>query len=459
MIYKFNKIHISFVLIILLLLSCGKDFSKIKVATYSGGAISAKSLLDEYAGLSEDEKKSTKSYDDFYKLVRKIALEKIIIENAVRDGLDRRDDFINKIEETKNSIGFEILKKKNVTDKILIVENDFLRYKKAYTLYQIVKRSDILNENKLAESKRFLDSLSKSIKTLEQFKETAAKYSDDITSKKGGYVGEIRIGIMEEEIDKQLEKLGVGKVSTVIETSVGYHLIFIESEREKNIEELIRDKSIYDEIYRMKEEELENQWYEKLLKDNSYKLNETVLKEKKKDGEIVAQYDNEKITRKEVFETVEKLRQNGAFPEPTFDELIRLVKNLSLGMILNKKIASDSVISTKEFSEKLDVRKRFLLRDTYVSENLKIKEITSEEINAFYDENKKTLFTFKLENGKDFLQPLNEVEEFIKQKIEETRYKESRYELYKMLIEESNFNVIEKELNSIIQITNKTDKS
>ena len=106
-----------------------------------------------------------------------------------------------------------------------------------------------MNENKLAESRRSLESLSKSIKTLEQFKEAAIKYSDDITSKKGGYVGEIRIGIMEEEIDKQLEKLGVGKVSTVIETSVGYHLIFIESEREKNIEELIRDKSIYDEIY------------------------------------------------------------------------------------------------------------------------------------------------------------------------------------------------------------------
>ena len=194
------------------------------------------------------------------------------------------------------------------------------------------------------------------------------------------------------------------------------------------------------------------------MKDNSYIFNETVLKEKKKDEEVVAQYDNEKITRREVFETVEKLRQNGAFPEPTYDELIRLVKNLSLGMILNKKIASDSVVSTKEFSEKLDVRKRFLLRDTYVSENLKIKEITPHDINTFYNENKKTLFTFKLENGKDYLQPINEVEEFIKQKIEETRYKEARFELYKMLIEESNFNVIEKELNSIIQIINKTDK-
>ena len=138
MIYKFNKIHISFIIIILLLLSCGKDYSKIKVATYSGGAISAKNLLDEYRVLSEDEKKITKSFDDFYKLVRQIALEKIIIENAVRDGLDKRDDFIGKIEETKNSIGFEMLKKKNVTDKILIVENEFLRYKKVYILYQIV---------------------------------------------------------------------------------------------------------------------------------------------------------------------------------------------------------------------------------------------------------------------------------------------------------------------------------
>ena len=449
--YNFLNKTASLIIFILLILfvSCDSDDNRI-VATYDGGFVTFKDMKVEIDGYTDPEKSNLSSKNDFAKVARKLALENILIKDAINSGISQNTEFLERLQDSKNNIGFEILKKKNVTDKIFVAETDYYRYKKIYSLYQIVKRTDIPDESKITASRNLLNNLLKSIKNLDQFKNAAAKYSDDVTSVKGGFVGEIKLGVMEEEIDKALENISVGKVAGIVETSAGLHLLYVDNIREVELDELLSDKRIGDDIYKAKEEYYENEWYEKLLSDSKYKLNVEVLKKKVYDDEIVAQYEDEIITRREAFESVDKLRQNGAFPEPTFEELIRLVKNMSLGIIIKKKLNSDSLLNSTEYKDRIKKEEEFLLKNEYIAKNVKIKTITDSEIVNFYNDNKKTLFTFALDNGKEYVQPINEVKEFIIQKLTDNYSTESKYEFYREVIEKNNFKVEDKNLELFI---------
>ncbi|HQJ05777.1 MAG TPA: hypothetical protein PLI57_05315, partial [Spirochaetota bacterium] len=141
---------------------------------------------------------------------------------------------------------------------------------------------------------------------------------------------------------------------------------------------------------------------------------------------------------------------NGAFPEPTFEELIRLVKNLSLGIIIKKKLNSDSLLNSAEYKDRIKKEEEFLLRNEYIARNVKNRSITDLEIVSFYNNNKKTLFTFTLDNGKEYVQPINEVKEFIIQKISDSYSAESKYDFYRDVIEKNNFKVDEKKIDLFI---------
>ncbi|HOV15578.1 MAG TPA: peptidylprolyl isomerase, partial [Spirochaetota bacterium] len=407
---------INYFLLFFLFFSCTTNSSKIILARYDKGVVNLQEAIDEYKNLSEQDKQKYKSDEDYFKLVRKVALEKIMIDKAIQDGLLKEDEFIKKFEETKKNIAYNILKKKHVLDKITITETDYEKYKKSYELYQIVKRTDILDENKIKQSKKILENLKNEIKNIDQFKDAAKKYSEDITAGDGGFVGNLRLGIMEDEIDKVMEKIQVGKVSNVIETNVGLHLIFVNKIDKVEFNDLLQDKKLYESIYNRKVEAIENQWYDNLLKSSSLKIDKDKLKEKKYDAEIIVSYKDKKITRDEINKTVDNLRQ-GTFPEPTSEELLNLVKNMGLKLILEDMMESGEVINSSEYKERIEKEKIYLLKNDYIAKNMINHQITDSDIKKFYDENKTTLFTFKDDKNRDFIQPVKDVEKFIIQKL------------------------------------------
>lgn len=436
--------------------SCSGDFNKVIIARFDNGYVTLKEAIDEYYTLSEKNREEIKTKNDYFKHVRKIALEKILLLDAIEQGLDKEEEFIKKIEETKEKIAFDILKKKNIYDKIRIVEADYSKYKKLYTFYQIVKRIDILDKNKIEEAKKILISFSKSIKDLPSFMEAAKKFSDDVTARNGGLVGEVWAGYMEDEISRVMEKLPPNKVSNLIETDTGLYLIYIERVREADINELLRDKELYNTIYKEKEEKYENEWYESLLNDFNLKIYKEKLKDKKEDDEIVIQYFDKKITKKEFLKVVESYRQNGAFPEPNYEELVQLARNIALGFVIEYKIKSDNILNSEEFKDKFEKEKKFLLTRRFIEKNIIIPEIKYSQIKEFYEKNKKELFTFQLENGKYYVQPLKEVEDFIKQKLNNEAIQNARYDLYRKEVEKYHLVIEDKILDTLInEITKK----
>ncbi|OHD10248.1 MAG: hypothetical protein A2086_00610 [Spirochaetes bacterium GWD1_27_9] len=450
---KYN--YFFYVFLFVLFVSCNSTSSKLIIAKYDSGIVNLEDVIDSYRILSDSDKSKIKTKDEYFRFVRKVALEKIIIDNATKDGLLNDATFMSKLEEAKTNASYDILKKKNVLDKINITEADYNKYKKIYEVYQIVKRNDILDTNKLEQSKKFLTKLSKEIKDLASFKEAAKKYSDDVTGASEGFVGKIRLGIMEEEIDKALENISIGKVSGVVESSVGYHIIFVNSIEQISFDDLLKDKNLYDMIYKQKEEKLENDWYDSLLKNPALKIDKKEMKSKKEDDTPIITYKDKTITRKEVLKTVDNLRQGGAFPEPTEEELYSLVKNMGLNLILQDMVKNESSDGSKDFKEKLEKERKFLIINEYLDKHVKMADIKDEDIKKFYDENINTLFTFKMDDGKIYTQDMEEVKKFIMQKLESKYIQDARYDLYRKLVDEAHLNIDDKILSVLIEKINK----
>jgi parvulin-like peptidyl-prolyl isomerase len=446
---KYN-LSVFLALILILITNCNADMQT-KVAKYDNGFVTYGEVQESYRALTDDERAKFTNTNEYFKFVRQIALEKIIVDKAVNEGLADTKDFVSKIEDIKKKTVYNLLKKNKVLDKINISEADYARYKKKYDLYQIVKRSDTLDNAKIDQSKTLLANLSKQIKDLDSFKENAVKYSDDVTAKEGGFVGKIRPGIMDDQIDKVMESLGTGKVSKVIETNSTLHIIFVNSIENTSFDELLKDKDLYNAIYKEKENKLENEWYENILADFSLNIDKKEMNGKTADETVVVRYKDKTITRKEILLTVEKLRQNNTFPEPTEDELFNLVRNMGLNLILEDKMNDKEMTGSKEFKDRIEAEKKFLLVNDYIKKHAEAAPITDEDIKKFYDENINTLFSFKQDNGKLFVQNLSEVREFISQKLETKYIQDARYNLYRKLVDETHFKVDDKSLELLIK--------
>ena len=431
--------------------SCGSNYDKLTLAVSNGGTVTGADFFTEYNGYSAQEQSEIKTYDDYYKIVRKLALKQIIYRHALDEDLQNEPDIQTMLTEAQKNIGYEILLKKNVTDKILITEADYAPYRKYYDLYQIVRRIDTLDEKRIARSRSIMADLAKNVKTFEEFQEAAKKYSEDITAADGGYMGQIRRGILDDELDRELGKLSEGQMSGIIETNAGLHILYLSKITIRKTEELIADQSIYDDIYTTKKNELESQWYEKLLRSGKLVFNRDALPNGTDGQTVVVQYGDNTITKQQIDEQVSQLRQNGAFPEPTHDELERLVENMALNIIVSAKVLSPEVTDTKEFHQQFEKRRAAILEDQYILRHTAAVPPSDDEILKFYIENKKQLFSFKTDSGKELVQPLAEVKDFIIEKLTQADVKNRRRELYRSEIEEGKFKENEKNIKVIME--------
>ncbi len=419
----------AFLFVFLIILSCTNDFD---VATYNGGGLSLSDLLKINSILSDTEKENLKTRDDCYKFIRKIALEKIILHEAVKTGLDKEPKIIDKITGIKQSVAFDLLRDKNVITKVKVVASDYEKYSNIYEVYQIVRRTDTLDDNKVAKSSKILTDISSKIHNLDDFKKYAQQYSEDVTSSEGGFLGKIRYGIMDDEIDKALSSMKPKSLSPIVESYAGIHLLWVESIEKADMTDLLNDRKLYDLIYTNKVAAIESDWFEKLLKSPGLVIDYDNLNSKEETA-IIVEYKEKKITVNDFSARISDLRQ-GVFPYPTDSEKKTLLNDLAVKLVIEEKMFDMSFLDSTDFKSKFKIKADYFIINEFVERNKILKEITQQDVNDFYKENQQSLFTFKLENGKTFIQPINEVEKFIRQKLDSVRDKDSRYELYRKLV-------------------------
>ena len=159
-------------------------------------------------------------------LVEEIVAQKLILQAALKDGVQKEDDNLIKdfaIAEIKQ----KYLTKKaaqNVTEEK--IKNQYNKLLKEIGNKDEFKIKHILAKN-LKEANEASAYLSKY-----SFEEAAKKYSiDEQSAKNGGDIGYIVEGSSISEIDQQIKKLQLGQVSKPFESKLGWHIIKLEQKR------------------------------------------------------------------------------------------------------------------------------------------------------------------------------------------------------------------------------------
>lgn len=432
-----------------LLFSCGMS-KNTEIARYDKGSITVEDFYHYYNKLSDKQLEAFDDRADYINFVRKIALEKMIYQNAIEKGYDENEELISYQNQRDKSFAFDLIQKKYIDDKIQINPSDYEPYTDEYELYQIVKKTDTLDEKKLTKSYNLLNSLKNEIKNLDDFKEKASEFSDDVTAERGGFVGYIRKGYMDSKIDEVLSKISKGEVSDVIETYAGYHLIFVNSIEKYEIEDIMDNQEITDQIFMTKKNAMEEKWYKQLLKSNDLTIYYDAIDNNEfENGNPIIIYKDSIITKIEFTDQIETYRQD-MFPEPTSKEKKDLLERMALRMILDEMTNSNEITKSEKYIKNHKEQFKYLLVNQYINDHISLNKITENDIKNYYDKNIDTMFTFPQKDGSDYIQPLNEVKKLISQKLEQSNYQKARSDLYISIINEKNYTIVDKNFDKLI---------
>jgi peptidyl-prolyl cis-trans isomerase C len=175
--------------------------------------------------------------------IDRMAMQLVIVQEAIKKGLDKVPEVSDKLELSRQSILVEAfvqdyIKNNPVSDDALKAEYEKIKAQMAGTEY---KARHILVENE-AEAKDIIAKLKKSPKAFEAMAKEKSK--DNGSKMRGGDLGWFDPRGMVPEFGAAVAKLSKGKFSDEpVKTQFGYHVIMLEDSRPKEIQPLEKIKS------------------------------------------------------------------------------------------------------------------------------------------------------------------------------------------------------------------------
>ncbi|MSM38064.1 MAG: hypothetical protein GJT30_00360 [Geobacter sp.] len=116
-----------------------------------------------------------------------------------------------------------------------------------------------------AEYRKKIEDLLQKIQNGAVFADIAAAYSDDMTRIKGGDLGVMHAGQMEEEFEKQIKSMKIGEVSGVVESLKGFYLVKLDDKKEpRQIPFDEAKEKIKKQLTTQERERLFNEWMDGL---------------------------------------------------------------------------------------------------------------------------------------------------------------------------------------------------
>jgi parvulin-like peptidyl-prolyl isomerase len=116
----------------------------------------------------------------------------------------------------------------------------------------LVKAGSYATAEQKAEAKKHAEALRERAVGGEDFAELARKHSEDqITAKNGGDIGFLKKGTMPESFDEALFSTEVGRISEVVETPYGFHVIKPLAIREGDVPVDEAKRELAEELYRL----------------------------------------------------------------------------------------------------------------------------------------------------------------------------------------------------------------
>jgi peptidyl-prolyl cis-trans isomerase C len=178
--------------------------------------------------------------DDPQRILEQMILETLLLQEARRQGVDRQVEVIRLIRDARRQILIgrllEMVKEKNPPT---VTEEEIRQYynenPKRFVLPEEFRASHIL----VPDEKTAQEAL-KRLRAGEPFQEVARQLSVDPTRTQGGDIGFFKAGDVIPEFEAACRALEPGKISDVVKTHLGYHVILLTERRaegRKSLEE------------------------------------------------------------------------------------------------------------------------------------------------------------------------------------------------------------------------------
>jgi len=244
------------------------------LASFSGQTIS----LGEFNQLWEQVPEDYKLQLDKSMVLDQMISEKLLIQEAKDMGLGEDKDVLEQIKKMTEQILVQALIEREILNKLKVNDEEVLEYyeenKDSFTEKEQVHLYNILLENE-EEAQDVLEQL----KAGGDFSEIAKEKSTGPSAAQGGDLGYLTKGTIIPEIENVVFALELEKLSEVIKTDFGFHILKITEKKPeivKTIEEVKED--IIETLLPVKQKEAFENLLEELKGKAEIEINEEALK-------------------------------------------------------------------------------------------------------------------------------------------------------------------------------------
>jgi peptidyl-prolyl cis-trans isomerase C len=217
------------------------------VAVVNGETITAKTLDQMYDHIGPQMRAQYDKAGGKTAFLDNYVNKRLIVQEALKSGFDKHADVQLDIATARESAIFddyvrdvvssELVKDVDVRQYYDQHKADFATPERLHVRHIVVREmSNGSRAKSKDEAKQILEKISAQIDPkaplqmrVNQFGQFARQYSEDAASRSGGDLGFIEKGQLDPDFEAAAWKLPVGKVSNVVQTQYGYHLILVEA--------------------------------------------------------------------------------------------------------------------------------------------------------------------------------------------------------------------------------------
>ncbi len=202
------------------------------LAKVEGTVITKEDFLNKMNRVPEWARDRFQSEQGKKEFLDELVKEQLIYKDAVKNGLDRGEEFKRDVEEFKKMTLIKIVLEKEVEKKAKLdpkeVKDFYDKNTDKFTIGTEVRAKHIL-----VDSEEQAKDILKKVRQNENFSKLAEQYSKDrATAKNGGDLGFFGRGRMVPEFEAVAFNLKVGEVSGTVKTRFGYHIVQVTDRKE-----------------------------------------------------------------------------------------------------------------------------------------------------------------------------------------------------------------------------------
>jgi hypothetical protein len=180
-------------------------------------------------------------------ILNKMIEDRIIEREAKKRGVVLNSEIISQeVDRKMKEYGSENYLKENISKLYGWTIQDFENYIVKPDMYRDKLAENIKkNDPEYKKAKEKITKAKTELKSGSAFGDVVKKYSEGESAKNSGSLGWFRADQMLPEISQAAFSLEKGKISDIIESAVGYHLIKVEDKKEENGENMLKISQIF----------------------------------------------------------------------------------------------------------------------------------------------------------------------------------------------------------------------